>query len=64
MLDVKHGTKETYLENLSTVVNTTSKLLDNGKQVIKSIVTYSNGLEGGSKGSNNPRGFYVTTLVY
>ena len=64
MLDVEHSTKLTYLENLSTIVNTVSKPLDNGRWVIKSIVTYSNGLEGGSKGTNNPRGFYVTTLVY
>ena len=64
MLDVKHGIKVIYLENLSTIVNTATKPLDNRKWAIKSIVTYSNGLEGGSKGSNNPRGFYVTTLVY
>ena len=64
MLDVEYSTKVTYLVNLSTRVNTASKPLDNGRWVIKSIVTYSNGLEGGSKGSNNPRGFYVTTLVY
>ena len=64
MLDVDYGTKVKYLENLSTIVNTVSKPLDNGRWVIKSIVTYSNGLEGGSKGSNNPRGFYVSTLVY
>ena len=64
MLDVEHSTKVTYLENLSAIVNTASKPLDNGRWVIKSIVTYSNGLEGGSKGSNNPRDFYVTSLVY
>ena len=56
MLEVEHGTKVTYLENLSTIVNTASKPLDNGRWVIKSIIIYSNGLEGGSKGSNNPRG--------
>ena len=63
MLDVEYGTKVTYLKNLLTEVNTVSKPLDNGRWVIKSTVTYSNGLEGGSKGSNKPRGFYVTTLV-
>ena len=63
MLDIEYGTKVIYLENLSTIVNTALKLLDNGRGVIKSIVTYSNGLEGGSKGSNNSRGFYVTNLV-
>ena len=63
MLDVEHGTKVTYLENLLTIVNTALKPLENRRWVIKSIVTYLNGLEGGSKGSNSPRGFYVTTLV-
>ena len=60
---MEHGTKVTYLENLSTIVNTTAKLLDNGRLVIKSTVIYPNGLEGGSKCSKNPRDFYVTTLV-
>ena len=64
MLDVEHGIKVTYLENLSATVSTASKLLDNGRWVIKFIVTYLNGLKGGSKGSNNPRRFYVMTLVY
>ena len=63
MLNVEHGTKVKYLENLLTIVYTISEPLDNRKWVIKSIVTYSNGLEGGSKNINNPRGFYVTTLV-
>ena len=64
MLDAKHSTKVTYLENLSTIVNTTSKLFNNERGVIKSIITYSNGLERGFKGMNNPRGFFVVTLVY
>ena len=63
MLDVEHITKVIYLEKLLTIVNTGLKPLDNGRWVIKSIVTYSNGLKGGSKGSNNPRGFYLTILV-
>ena len=63
MLYIEHGTKVIYLENLSIILKNVSKPLDNGSWVIKSIVTYSNSVEGGSKGSNNPRGFYVTTLV-
>ena len=63
VLDVEHDTNVTYLENILAIVNTVLKPLDNVKWVLKSIVTYSNGLEGDSKGSNNPRGFYVTTLV-
>ena len=63
MLDIEYSAKVTYLENLSIIVNTMLTLLDNRKWVIKSIVTYSNSLKRGSKGSSNPRGFYIATLV-
>lgn len=54
---MEQGINVTNFENLSTIVNTASKPLETGRWVIKSIVTYSNGLEGGSNGYSNPRGF-------
>ena len=57
VLVVEHGKNVIYLENRSTMVNTASYPLDIGRWVIRSMVTYSNGLDGGSKGYNRPNGF-------
>ena len=63
-MDVEQGTNVIYFEKWLTIVNTSYayKNIENEKSNPWSPT--KNGLEMGSKGYNNRKGFYVTTLVY